>query len=315
MKQKGYENVANYAHTTLAFCGIGNIHTMRDSLAQLRELLATDGEEEFGMHGRLHASGWLKHLQLILKSSVRMARALEAGTSVINHCSDGWDRTAQLCALVQLLLDPHFRTIRGFATLVEKDWCAFGYKFLQRCGHGTRAEQSERSPVFVQWLDGVAQLVRQFPSAFEFTEELLVFCADHVFSGLFGTFLVNFDRQKHLVHKLSTRTTSMWTYVFEHARSFTNPHYTPALGPLWPSWHAHRVTLWERYFLRWDPAMHPPAASTQQWNSDIGTRGTKAEMEQQSVTAKQHIAACDQSGATAPLPPHSARQSTSALGL
>ena len=30
---------------------------------------------------------------------------------VLVHCSDGWDRTPQLTALSQLLLDPYYRTI------------------------------------------------------------------------------------------------------------------------------------------------------------------------------------------------------------
>ncbi len=39
------------------------------------------------------------------------------------------DRTAQICATTQVLLDPFFRTIEGLAVLIEKDWCAFGHKF------------------------------------------------------------------------------------------------------------------------------------------------------------------------------------------
>ena len=46
-------------------------------------------------------------------------------TSVLVHCSDGWDRTAQLCSLAQLMLDPYYRTVRGFEVLIEKDWLRY----------------------------------------------------------------------------------------------------------------------------------------------------------------------------------------------
>ena len=35
-------------------------------------------------------------------------------SSVLVHCTDGWDRTAQLTALAMLMLDPFYRTIQGF---------------------------------------------------------------------------------------------------------------------------------------------------------------------------------------------------------
>ena len=34
--------------------------------------------------------------------------------SVFVHCTDGWDRTAQLSSLAMLMLDSYYRTIRGF---------------------------------------------------------------------------------------------------------------------------------------------------------------------------------------------------------
>lgn len=52
---------------------------------------------------------------------------LKQNANVLVHCSDGWDRTAQMCALAQQLLDPYFRTLEGFLVLIEKDWCSFGH--------------------------------------------------------------------------------------------------------------------------------------------------------------------------------------------
>ena len=42
----------------------------------------------------------------------------------------------------------------------------------------------ERSPVFIQCLDALYQIMQQFPHHFEYTTDLLVFIADHLNSGM-----------------------------------------------------------------------------------------------------------------------------------
>ena len=42
----------------------------------------------------------------LLRGSLLVARALKRGMPVLVHCSDGWDRTAQVASLTQLLLEP-----------------------------------------------------------------------------------------------------------------------------------------------------------------------------------------------------------------
>lgn len=50
-----------------------------------------------------------------MAGAAKIADKLESGkTSVVVHCSDGWDRTAQLTSLAMLMLDSHYRTIKGF---------------------------------------------------------------------------------------------------------------------------------------------------------------------------------------------------------
>lgn len=40
-------------------------------------------------------------------------QAVAEGISVLVHCSDGWDRTAQVCSVACVLLDPYYRTLKG----------------------------------------------------------------------------------------------------------------------------------------------------------------------------------------------------------
>lgn len=59
--------------------------------------------------------------------------------------------------------------------LVETEWLDYGHKFGDRCGHQENADDvSEQCPVFLQWLDCVHQLLKQFPCLFEFNEAFLV---------------------------------------------------------------------------------------------------------------------------------------------
>ena len=44
--------------------------------------------------------------------------------------------------------------------LIEKEWLSFGHKFGNRIGHGEdKHNDSERSPVFLQWVDCVWQVI------------------------------------------------------------------------------------------------------------------------------------------------------------
>lgn len=69
----------------------------------------------------LESSGWLKHIKSILDTSRFIAQAVSSGQTVLVHCSDGWDRTAQVCSIASILLDPYYRTIKGYQVKLERE--------------------------------------------------------------------------------------------------------------------------------------------------------------------------------------------------
>ncbi|XP_064348905.1 myotubularin-related protein 2 isoform X4 [Camelus dromedarius] len=197
--------------------------------------------------------------KLILAGALRIADKVESGkTSVVVHCSDGWDRTAQLTSLAMLMLDGYYRTIRGFEVLVEKEWLSFGHRFQLRLGHGDKNHaDADRSPVFLQFIDCVWQMTRQFPTAFEFNEYFLITILDHLYSCLFGTFLCNSEQQRGK-ENLPKRTVSLWSYINSQLEDFTNPLYgSYSNHVLYPVASMRHLELWVGYYVRWNPRMKP----------------------------------------------------------
>jgi myotubularin-related protein 6/7/8 len=133
----GSENMEYYRFAKKVFLSIDNIHVMRDSLNRVIDALKDADVSPFPPDlDALAKSNWLKHIAGILDGSAIIARqvAIQHSHALI-HCSDGWDRTSQLCALSQIMLDPYYRTIEGFIVLVEKDWLSFGHMFQKRSGY------------------------------------------------------------------------------------------------------------------------------------------------------------------------------------
>ena len=132
----GSENMDHYRFAAKVYLGIDNIHVMRESLNKVIDALKESDLTPLAPNrDTLAKSGWLKHITGILDGASLIARQVGLQHShVLIHCSDGWDRTSQLSSLSQLCLDPYYRTLEGFITLVEKDWLSFGHMFRHRSG-------------------------------------------------------------------------------------------------------------------------------------------------------------------------------------
>ncbi|KAJ2354392.1 phosphatidylinositol-3-phosphatase ymr1 [Coemansia sp. RSA 2673] len=134
----GSENMEHYKRCRKVYLGIDNIHVMRDALNKVVDAIESTGDDsDRGVVVRIQGAktNWLRHIENILVGVKTIVQAIDVGHHVVVHCSDGWDRTAQLTSLAQLCLDPYYRTIKGFAVLIEKEWVSFGHQFTLRCGH------------------------------------------------------------------------------------------------------------------------------------------------------------------------------------
>lgn len=77
--------------------------------------------------------------------------------------------------------------------LVEREWLSYGHKFADRCGHGPGSDElNERCPVFLQWLDLVHQIHKQFRCSFEFSMGYLVDIINYTFKFISNECIVFF---------------------------------------------------------------------------------------------------------------------------
>ncbi|XP_043748028.1 myotubularin-related protein 6 isoform X1 [Cervus elaphus] len=256
---KGYENEDNYSNIRFQFVGIENIHVMRSSLQKLLEVNGTKGLSVNDFYSGLESSGWLRHIKAVMDAAIFLAKAIAAeSASVLVHCSDGWDRTSQVCSLGSLLLDPYYRTIRGFMVLIEKDWISFGHKFSERCGH-LDGDPKEVSPVFTQFLECVWHLTEQFPQAFEFNEAFLLQIHEHIHSCQFGNFIGNCQKEREEL-KLKEKTYSLWPFLLDDQKKYLNPLYgsqSQKSAVLEPNTVSFNFKFWRNMYHQFDRTLHP----------------------------------------------------------
>ena len=254
LKGAGYENVETYKNAELFFCEIDNIHTARNSLTKIYNMLKNNN---FYMNKKFlsnfEATGWPNFIYGIINASMNVATAVKNGYSVLIHCSDGWDRASQVTAFSQLLIDPFYRTIKGYMILIEKDFLSYGHQFRYRNGYCSKEEvhENQESPILLQYLDATQQLLVQYPMYFEFNMKFLLFIANNIRSGLFGTFLFNNENEREK-EQAKKNTMSIWSVILNNIDEYKNIFYEKKtieeyfFTPIFPF---SRLRLWEEFFL------------------------------------------------------------------
>ncbi|EFA84568.1 Myotubularin-related protein 2 [Heterostelium album PN500] len=248
---KGHEDTSLYQNVELQFLGIGNIHVMRDSYKKLYNLIQLP--ETSNWLSMLDGTQWLEHIyQIINSANIVVEMVDKKGSSVLTHCSDGWDRTSQLVALSQLLLDPYYRTYRGFQVLIEKEWLSFGHQFTHRCAHVHHEKNDEEfSPIFLMFIDAVWQLTNLFPTTFQFNEKFLITILESVYNCRYGTFLFNHQKERVLYTKRNGGLASLWMYLNSNEIEFTNYFFIDDPKPIFHNFFLSDIQFWNNYYFRY----------------------------------------------------------------
>ena len=260
-KGGGYENIDNYKNKNinieLIFCGMSNIHAVRSSYFKLLNTVSYNINNETTLFTNIANSGWYEAIIILLKSSFQIYNSVITNNNILIHCSDGWDRTSQLCSMSQILLDKYYRTLDGFICLIEKDWLSFGHQFRYRNGMYSTLDSPPKvsndnqfSPIFLQWLDSLYQLMDQNYTKFQFNFNLILFLAKELYTGNYGTFLFNNDKEREECGE-EKNTVSIWNYIKENEEKFINYIYNPEdNGALIINY--KNIKIWSDYFFMFE---------------------------------------------------------------
>ncbi|XP_075226762.1 myotubularin-related protein 10-A isoform X2 [Lycorma delicatula] len=166
---------------------------------KLRELCAPESEKQFWTQDNnflssVENSGWLHAVSACLTKALEASHSLHKDVTVVLQ-ADGRDLCPLVASLTQIIVDPYYRTIIGFQSLIQREWVVMGHPFCTRLGH-VYIDGTQQAPVFLLFLDCVWQLLQQFPAEFQMTETYLTTLWDSVHISTFDTFLFDCERDR-----------------------------------------------------------------------------------------------------------------------
>uniref|UniRef100_A0A8C1NI58 Myotubularin-related protein 12 n=1 Tax=Cyprinus carpio TaxID=7962 RepID=A0A8C1NI58_CYPCA len=220
-----------------------NIQDIQQSYNKFKQFFLIENSTDFWLSdvkwfSSLESSGWLDIIRQCLQKAVEVVECLEKdNTNVLITEEEGTDLCCVISSLAQIMLDPYYRTLMGFQSLVQKEWVAGCHAFLDRCNHLHQKDKEYHSPVFLLFLECVWQLVHQHSPAFQFSETYLTVLSDSVHVPVFSTFLFNSSHHRESVMKaesplaqsgpLSCPTVWDWSVQFDSKAQnfFFNPLY------------------------------------------------------------------------------------------
>lgn len=166
---------------------------------------------------RLESSGWLTLIHNSLNTACIVAQCMaQEGAPVIVHGGQGLDSALIVTSLVQIILNPDSRTLRGLMALIDREWIQgghpFGTRHAQSCYTSSQNRLKSSGATFVLLLDCIFQLYQQFPLSFEFDQQLLIILFEHSYFSQYGTFIADSESERMELMAFN-KTTSLWSYL------------------------------------------------------------------------------------------------------
>lgn len=145
--------------------------------------------------------------------------------NVLIYCTSGTNGSCLISSLSQIIIEPHYRTFEGFKVLVWKEWIYFQHNFVAKndLNKLNIEDECRYLPLFIFFLDCVAQLIHMNPFKFEFTKDYLAQLSMRVLSNKFFEFVQSGYQQNLEKDQSNIKLVSVFSVIKQD--HYTNQFY------------------------------------------------------------------------------------------
>ncbi|KAG7304329.1 hypothetical protein JYU34_011268 [Plutella xylostella] len=260
-KGGGTESTSNYSQWKIYNRSMDEVDNQEQLLSSFSKLIEACNDRDISSDkwvSRLEACGWPETVRNALHTACIVAQHIhQKAEPVLIHGTKGQDATLLICSLVQIILNPDCRTIRGLQALIEREWLQAGHPFTSRAAAGAYCSYPQAAPTFPLLLDCIRQFLEQFPCSFEYRQCYLIDLFEHSYASQYGTFLGDCEQERESLSVYSA-STSLWSWLNQPAelQQYLNPLYEPSPHVIWPSVAPMTYVIWEELYLRWLVEQH-----------------------------------------------------------
>jgi len=245
-KKKGLETDSSYPLYRKEYPALDNRYSVHDAFCKCWDAIEAKSDDFLD---KLRKSNWLGIVDNVLRAASMTAQAL-LQAPVVLHGGEGRDMTLVISSLTQVILLPEARTVKGFLSVVQREWIEAGHPFYDRLRSSAWSPKSAMSgkegSTWQLFLHATQHLLVTHPLHFQFNSAFLLELHDTAVASEYGNFLANCEQERKDAN-VKNKTYSVWPIL--NAEKFVNPLYeVPQATPAWP---LSPCDLWRQYWCRY----------------------------------------------------------------